>query len=68
MNTRISWLELPERIKYELQQQEEEGNNVAELRKKWDQILNLNLGEEKFRRKAVEFYSKLEENFPVCYR
>ena len=64
MNTRISWLEIPERIKNELQQQEEEGHNVAELRKKWDQIVNLNLSEENFRRKAEEFYCKLEEIFP----
>lgn len=64
MNTRISWLELPERIKYELQQQKEEGNNVIKLQDEWAQIVNLNLSEENFRIKAEEFYSKLEEIFP----
>ncbi|MDP1675446.1 MAG: ADP-ribosylglycohydrolase family protein [Bacteroidota bacterium] len=57
---RISWIEIAERIKYELQQREEEGNNVVELRNEWSQIQSLNLNEEKFHIEAEKFYHKIE--------
>jgi len=58
---KISWIDIAERINHELQQREEEGNNVTELRREWVRIENLHLGEEKFRSEAEEFYRKLEK-------
>ncbi len=58
---RISWLDISERIKYELQQREEEGNDVSELRSEWSQIQNLNLTVEIFKINAEVFYSKIEK-------
>jgi len=58
---RISWLEISERIKYELLQREEEGNNVVELCSEWNQIEKLGLSESELKMKAELFYRKLEE-------
>lgn len=46
---KISWLDLSDRIKYELQQREEEGNDVSELRAEWNALedSSLNRREEK---------------------
>lgn len=61
MNMRISWLEILERIKYELRQREEEGNNAVELCSEWNQIEKLGLSEVELKMKAELFYRKLEE-------
>ena len=58
---RISWLESSERIKHELQQREEEGNDVAGLRRDWKQIEDLPFSEEQRRAKAELFYRALED-------
>jgi ADP-ribosylglycohydrolase len=60
MNMRISWLEISERIKYELRQREEEGNNVVELCSEWNQIEKLGLSQSELKIKADLFYRKLE--------
>ena len=57
---KISWLDISDRIKYELQQREEEGNNVTELRNEWNRIQESNLSEENNKTKAESFYQKLE--------
>ena len=57
---RISWLDISERINYELQQREEEGNDVAELRRVWTEIKNLNLNGEKLLTEAENFYQKID--------
>lgn len=57
---RISWIEISELIKYELQQCEEEGNNVTELRNEWSKLQSLNLSEEKFQTQVENFYRKIE--------
>jgi ADP-ribosylglycohydrolase len=58
---RISWLEISERIKYELQQRNEEGNDAGELCSEWKQIEKLGLRKSELEEKAEIFYSKLEE-------
>lgn len=58
---RISWLDISERINHELQQREEEGDSIAELRREWEEIGKLTLNEEALKEKAESFYSKLEE-------
>ncbi|MFA5832910.1 MAG: ADP-ribosylglycohydrolase family protein [Bacteroidota bacterium] len=58
---RISWIELPERIKHELQQRAEEGNNVTAIQNEWEQILNLKLEEHQLGIQAEIFYKKLIE-------
>ncbi len=60
---RISWLEISERIKYELQQLEQEGINISELRSEWQQIENANISLDDFKNKAEEFYQKIENIF-----
>ncbi|TSA30638.1 MAG: ADP-ribosylglycohydrolase family protein [Ignavibacteriales bacterium] len=60
---RISWLEISERIKYELQQLEEEGNNISELRSEWQQIEDAKNSVDEFRNKAKAFYQKIENIF-----
>lgn len=57
---RISWIEIPERIKYELQQLEEEGVDVAELRREWSHIEDLDHHDNLFKTKAETFYGKLD--------
>ncbi len=57
---RISWLEISERITYELQQRDEEGNDVAELRNEWNRLQNSNLSEKNIEANAEMFYRKLD--------
>jgi len=58
---RISWLEISERIKHELRQQKEEGNDVNELINEWEQLEKLGLSEIDLKEKAKAFYRKLEK-------
>lgn len=58
---KISWLEISERIKYELRQREEEGNNVVELSSEWNGIEKLRLSEVELKMKADLLFRKLEE-------
>jgi ADP-ribosylglycohydrolase len=58
---RISWLEISERIKHELRQRKEEGNNVDEFINEWESIEKLRLSESELKMKAELFYRKLEE-------
>jgi len=58
---RISWLEISERIKHELRQREEEGNDVGELSRAWEQLEKLGLSESELKMQAELFYRKLEE-------
>jgi len=60
---KISWLDLSDRIKYELQQREEEGNDVSELRAEWSALEDSGLNEENKKVDSEKFYHKLE-NFP----
>ena len=60
---KISWLDLSDRIKYELQQREEEGNDVSELRAEWSALEDSGLNEENKKVDLEKFYHKLE-NFP----
>lgn len=57
---KISWLDIMDRIKYELQQREEEGNNVTELRNEWNRIQDASLSEENNKTIVESFYQKLE--------
>jgi ADP-ribosylglycohydrolase len=61
---KISWLDLSDRIKYELQQREEEGNNVSELRAEWNALEDSILNEENKKVIVEKFYQKIE-NFPL---
>ncbi|MFA5803456.1 MAG: ADP-ribosylglycohydrolase family protein [Melioribacteraceae bacterium] len=57
---KISWLEISQRIKNELNQLEEEGNNISELRTEWQQIENAKVSVDDFKNNAEAFYQKLE--------
>jgi len=57
---KISWLDLSDRIKYELQQLEDEGNDVSELREEWNGLEDSNLTDENKKVIAENFYNKLE--------
>jgi ADP-ribosylglycohydrolase len=61
---KISWLDLSDRIKYELQQREEEGNDVSELRAEWNALEDSILNEENKKVIVEKFYQKIE-NFPL---
>lgn len=58
---RISWLDISERINHELQQREEDGGNISELRIEWDHVKQVGETEGAFRTTAELFYRKLEE-------
>lgn len=58
---KISWLDISERIKYELRQLSEEGNNVDAFQKEWMAIEKSKLSETELREKAELFYRKIEE-------
>ncbi|NWF88239.1 MAG: ADP-ribosylglycohydrolase family protein [Ignavibacteriaceae bacterium] len=62
---RISWLDISEKIKHELRQQKEEGNDVDELTQQWENTINLGLSEPEFKEKAELFYKQLENKHPV---
>ncbi len=56
----ISWLNIPDRIKHELRQREEEGNDVRTLREEWDRITGAGLPEQELTARAETFYRQLE--------
>lgn len=58
---KLSWLEISDRIKYELKQREEEGNNVQGLLNEWMQIEGSGLSRVDFEIQADSFYRKLSE-------
>jgi len=55
----ISWLNIPDRIKHELRQREEEGNDVRTLREEWDRITGAGLPEQELTARAETFYRQL---------
>ncbi len=57
---KISWLDLSDRIKYELEQREEEGNDVSELRAEWNALEDSSLNEENKKVFVEKFYQKIE--------
>lgn len=57
---KISWLDLSDRIKYELQQREEEGNDVSELRAEWNALEDSGFNEENKKVIVEKFYQKIE--------
>lgn len=57
---KISWLDLSDRIKNELQQLEEEGNDVSKLRDEWNKLEDSCLNDENKKVIAENFYNKLE--------
>jgi ADP-ribosylglycohydrolase len=60
---RISWLEITDKIKYELQQLKEEGNDVDELIDEWNNLEKEGINAPGFRDKAELFYKNLEVSF-----
>jgi len=58
---RISWLEISERIKNELRQWKEDGNDIDELINEWEMIEKLGLNETDLKERAEIFYHKLEK-------
>lgn len=59
---RVSWLEISEKIRHELLQQKEEGNDVDELNRRWESLENLGLGEFDFKERAELFYRQLQKS------
>lgn len=57
---KISWLDLSDRIKYELQQREEEGNDVLVFRNEWNKIQNSELDESERKIILENLYKKIE--------
>ena len=57
---KISWLDLSDRIKYELQQREEEGNDVLVFRNEWNKIQNSELDESERKIILENLYKKME--------
>lgn len=60
---KISWLDLSDRIKYELQQREEEGNDVSEFRNEWNKLQDSKLDEQNLKKNLEKSYQNIE-NFP----
>lgn len=60
---KISWLDLSDSIKYELQQREEEGNDVSKFRDEWKILQDSNLNEQNLKINLEKLYEKIE-NFP----
>ena len=58
---KISWLDLSDRIEYELQQREEEGNDVTVFRNEWNQIQNSELDESERKVILENLYKKIED-------
>lgn len=58
---KLSWLEISDRIKYELKQREEEGNNVQSLLDEWKQIKDGELSKADFDQQVNLFYRELSE-------
>jgi ADP-ribosylglycohydrolase len=59
---KISWIDISDRINHELNQCEEEGCSIAELRKEWKEIQENTSNETSLRFKAEGFYLKVEKN------
>ncbi len=57
---RISWIDIPERIEHELKQLQEEGEDVTELVRRWEDLKRQNLPESEFRNGAEKFYFEIE--------
>ena len=60
MIPKISWLGIPDRIKYELIQRSEEGNDVSELLNEWKEIESQDQNTKQFHEKCENFYRKME--------
>ena len=58
---KISWLDLSDRIEYELQQREEEGNDATVFRNEWNQIQNSELDESERKVILENLYKKIED-------
>ncbi len=56
----ISWIGIPERIEHELKQLQEEGVEITELVRRWEEVKKLNLSESEFVKRSDEFYRELE--------
>ncbi len=63
---RISWIEIPGRIEYELRQLREEAADVADFARRWEDVKRLNLPESEFRNRAEAFYSEIEGSFSAA--
>ncbi len=61
---KLSWIGVAERIEYELQQCEEEGSDVKQLRDEWRQVKSLKLSDDELQRRASTFYLKIENAHP----
>lgn len=59
---KISWIDIPDRIKYELRQREEEGADIKALYDEWNKNENSALSENELREKAILFYEKLDSS------
>jgi ADP-ribosylglycohydrolase len=55
----ISWINIRELVKHELQQQEDEGRNVAKLKKQWERLVANVVIESLFAKRAEKFYREL---------
>jgi len=59
---KISWIDIPDRIKYELRQREEEDADIKALFDEWSKIENSALSENELHKQAVLFYEKLDSS------
>jgi ADP-ribosylglycohydrolase len=60
---KISWINLPDLIKYELKQRGEEGSDVSALLKEWGEIEQCSTDEKDLGKKAADFFARLN-NLP----
>lgn len=56
---KISWIDIPDRIRYELRQRNEDGSEDNRLTEEWNIIEKSGLSVDDFNKKAEEFYKKL---------
>ena len=59
---KISWISIIDRIKYELKQREEEGNDVSGIKSEWEQISSSGLSDDQLLQKGEEFFTRIEES------
>lgn len=57
----ISWINIRELVKHELQQQEEEGRNVAKLKLQWERLGTKASTEDLFTKRAEAFFRELQK-------
>ena len=57
---------MPERIEHELKQLQEEGEDVTELVRQWEDVKRQNPSEATLRSKAEEFYCQIEGSFSAA--